>query len=674
MRGLLFKSGKEGQFIAGADLKELGALAYASDDARRMGMKVGHDLFNKFSELPFPTVALVSGNCMGGGTELILSMDYRIAGLHRSTKIALPEVKVGIIPGWGGTQRMPRVVGIHNAIDMICSGDPIDAKKAAEIGLVFDAVPDEDLVDAGRRLIDYTQETGEWKTNREKFAQPMGLSEDQMNFNFAVSEGYIYGKTKGQYPAPLIALSAMKKGLNLPLKQGLQVELEHSMEVAGTEISGNMISVFFANNAVSRDKGVSNPDIKPRDVKSVGVLGAGLMGAGIATAHARSGYPTVMVDVNQEAITAGLKRATDVVAKRIQIKRATHEDMQNLLAMLNTSTAMTAFQNSDVVIEAVPEKEELKTQVYGELAKVMRDDAILASNTSTISITRMAKSAPNPARFVGMHFFLPVDRMQLVEVIRGEQTDDETVATIVNLAKKIRKVPIVCNDCAGFLVNRILLPYMNEAMLLVLEGVSMDRIDKVAEKFGMPMGPIALSDMVGIDTMYGAGKVMGAAYSDRTVNVNIVEELVKEGRLGKKSGAGFRQFAGPKGKPAADPAFEPILARCKLDEIDISDDEIKDRLFLSMLLEAVRLLDEGIVASPAHVDMGMILGTGFPPFRGGLLRWCDNEGAANIVDRADKLAPLGKRFEAPDSLRQMAKEDGKFYPIPKDIVAMLKEK
>ncbi|QDU80091.1 Fatty acid oxidation complex subunit alpha [Polystyrenella longa] len=673
LRGLLFKSGKEGQFIAGADLKELGALAYASEAARRTGMQVGHDLFNKFSELPFPTIALVSGNCMGGGTELILSMDYRIAGLHRSTKIALPEVKVGIIPGWGGTQRMPRVVGIHHAIDMICSGDPVDAKKGAEIGLVFDAVPDEGLIDAGCRLIDYTQETGEWKTSRVKFQQPMGLSEDQLNFNFAVSEGYIKGKTKGQYPAPLIALSAMKKGLNLPLEQGLQVEIEHSMEVAGTETSANMISVFFANNAVSRDKGVSNPNVEPREIKTVGVLGAGLMGAGIATAHARSGFPTVMVDVNEEAVAAGLKRASDVIGKRIKIKRASHEDMQDLLATLNTSTSTTAFQNCDVVIEAVPEKEELKTKVYRELAKVMRDDAILASNTSTISITRMAEAAPNPERFVGMHFFLPVDRMQLVEVIRGKKTDDETVATIVSLAKKIRKIPIVCNDCAGFLVNRILLPYMNEAMLLLLEGISMDRIDKVAERFGMPMGPIALSDMVGIDTMLGAGKVMDAAYSDRTVKVNIVNELVKAGRLGKKSGAGFRQFTGPKAKPAPDPEFDPIFESCKLDEKELSDEQIQDRLFLSMLLEAVRLLDEGIVASPAHVDMGMILGTGFPPFRGGLLRWCDNEGAANIVDRADKLAPLGKRFEALDSLRQMAKEDGKFYPVPKDIVAMLKE-
>ncbi|MEZ6048835.1 MAG: 3-hydroxyacyl-CoA dehydrogenase NAD-binding domain-containing protein [Planctomycetaceae bacterium] len=528
LRGLIFQSGKEGQFIAGADLKELGALAFASKEARRMGMQIGHNLFNKFAKLPFPSVALIAGNCMGGGTEMILSMDYRIAGLHPATKIALPEVKVGIIPGWGGTQRMPRVIGINYAIEMICSGEPVDAKRAAEIGLVFDAVPVESLVEEACRLIEYTQKTGEWKKNREKFQQPLGLSEDQMYFNFAVAEGFVRGKTGGHYPAPLIALKAMQKGLNLPLQEGLQVELEHSMEVTGSENSANMISVFFANNAVSRDKGVSNPDIKPREVKSVGVLGGGLMGAGIATAHARINFPTTMVDVNQEAVAAGLKRATDVIEKRIKIKRATPEDMQHLLMMLNTSTSQTAFQDCDVVIEAVPEKEELKTKVYGQLAQVMRDDAILATNTSTISITRMAESAPHPERFVGMHFFLPVDRMQLVEVIRGEKTDDETVATIVNLAKKIRKVPIVCNDCPGFLVNRVLLPYMNEAMLLLLEGVPMDLIDKVATDFGMPMGPIALSDMVGLDTMYGAGKVMSAAYSDRVVDVNIVGELVKQ--------------------------------------------------------------------------------------------------------------------------------------------------
>ncbi|QDU80418.1 Fatty acid oxidation complex subunit alpha [Polystyrenella longa] len=673
LRGLLLQSGKDGQFVAGADLNELGALAYASPAARRMGMQVGHDLFNKLSALPFPTVALVAGNCMGGGTEMILSMDYRLAGLHPATRIALPESKIGIIPGWGGTQRMPRVIGMHHAIEMICSGEPVDGRRAAELGLVFDAVPVDSLIDEGCRLIEQAQATGEWKTNRELFQQPLGLSDDQLRFNFLAAESVVQAQTKGQYPAPLVALKAMKEGLNLPLKEGLQVELDCSMEVAGTEHSANMISVFFANNTVSRDKGTTDPAIQPRNVQSVGVLGAGLMGAGIATAHARGGFPTTMVDVNQDAVAAGMKRAISVIDKRIKIKRATPEDMQQLLSKLNTSTSLSAFRDSDVIVEAVPENEDLKTQVYGQLAEVMKEDAILASNTSTISITRMAKSAPNPERFVGMHFFLPVDRMKLVEVIRGEETSDETVATIVNLAKKIKKVPIVCNDCPGFLVNRVIFPYMNEAMLLLQEGASMDKIDQVATQFGMPLGPIALSDMVGLDTMLGCVSVLNPAYSDRSVDVKVLSDLVIAGRLGKKNGSGFRQYVGPKGKPADDPAFEPILEKCRLDQREISEEEIRERLFLAMLLEAVRLLDEGIVSTPSHVDMGMILGTGFPAFRGGLLRWCDNEGAGNIVDRADRLASLGKRFEAPDSLRQMARSGEKFYPVPKDIVNNLKE-
>jgi 3-hydroxyacyl-CoA dehydrogenase/enoyl-CoA hydratase/3-hydroxybutyryl-CoA epimerase/3-hydroxyacyl-CoA dehydrogenase/enoyl-CoA hydratase/3-hydroxybutyryl-CoA epimerase/enoyl-CoA isomerase len=296
---------------------------------------------------------------------------------------------------------------------------------------------------------------------------------------------------------------------------------------------------------------------------------------------------------------------------------------------------------------------------------VLRPDAILASNTSTISITRMAAAAPDPARFVGMHFFHPVDRMELVEVIRGEQTSDETVATIVALAKAIRKTPIVVRDCPGFLVNRILFPYMNEALLLLAEGASMDAIDRAATSFGMPMGPIALEDLVGLDTAWYAGEVMLHAYKDRAVPTPILGDLVKAGRLGKKSGAGFRRFVGKQGRPEADPAFAPFLEKCRTGDRTPDDAEITDRLFLAMLLEATRALEEGIVREPADVDMGLILGIGFPPFRGGILRWCDTEGAAAIVERLAKYTHLGKRFEPTETLKRHARTGEAFYPLPK---------
>ena len=665
LKGLLLRSGKPGQFIAGADLNELGALVYLPKDQVKAALLEGHQLFDRISNLPFPTVSLIDGPCMGGGTELSLAMDERIASDSPKTRIGLPEVTIGLIPGWGGTQRLPRCVGLNFAIEMICSGEPVTPQKAAAIGLVFDVVPADRLVDEGRRLVEYLQTSGEWKKGRERRRQPLGMTEDQMRFAFACAEGQIKLKTKGQPSASLIALKSLQGGVNLPLDEGLAVERKVADEVIGSENSANLIGIFFMNTALGRDRGVADERVQPRSVRRTGVLGSGLMGAGIATAHARSGIPCAMVDVTDERLADGMSRARKVVESRIEIGRASPADMVQLLSFLSTSTSSSLFADCDVVVEAITENEKLKTQAYRDLANVMRDDAILATNTSTISITRMAQAAKRPERFVGMHFFFPVDRMQLVEVIRGEKTSDETVVTIVELARKLRKTPIVCNDCAGFLVNRILMPYMNEAILLLLEGASMYQIDRAATRFGFPMGPIALHDLVGLDTAFYAGKVMAAAYADRTVETPLLGKLVQTGRLGKKSGAGFRKFVGKQGTPTADPAFALFLEECRTASRTITDEEVEDRLLLAMLMEAVRTLEEDIVREPMHVDMGLILGIGFPPFRGGLLRWCDNVGAGRILERAEKYASLGKRFEPTAEFKAMAQSGKKFYPIPK---------
>lgn len=663
LRGLLFQGGKPGQFIAGADLNELGALAFAPKEQVLKGIEFGHTLFNRVSRLPFPTVALIDGNCMGGGTELVLSMDERLVAKGPQTKIALPEVKIGLLPAWGGTQRLPRLIGVNAAVEMICSGDTIDAAKAVALGFAFDAVPADKLVEEGLRLLNYLVESGEWTSRRARREQPVGLSADQAQFLFAAAEGFVKGKTKGQYPAPLAALKAIREGCNKTLEEGLKAEQEAALEVVGSPISANLIGVFFMGQRLARDPGVADPSVKPGVVNRVGVLGAGQMGAGIATAHARSGVPTVMVDVDNARVAAGLAKAQDVVMSRIKIGRATPMDMAAMLSTLNTATNHAVFADCDVVVEAVTENEKIKTEMYRELAKDLKPGAILASNTSTISITRMAESAPDPARFIGMHFFYPVDRMELVEVIRGEKTSDETVAATVALAKRLKKTPIVVNDCAGFLVNRVLFPYMNEALLLLTEGASMDAIDKAAIKFGMPMGPIALEDFVGLDTASYAGHVMLKAYPDRAVPTPIVDDLVKAGRLGQKSGAGFRKY-NAKGKAEADPAVDAFLAKHKTGDRVPSDAEITDRLFLAMLLEATRALEEGIVRDPSDVDMGLIYGIGFPPFKGGILRWADAEGAAKIVDKLGQYAALGKRFEPTESLKKLAASGGRFYPLP----------
>ena len=374
LQGLLLQSGKPGQFIAGADLNELGALASATREQVLEAVGAGHELFARLSGLPFPTVALVDGACMGGGTELILSLDERIVSSGK-TKIALPEVNVGLIPGWGGTQRLPRLIGIHAAIDMITSGAPQSPKLCVERGLAFDAVPAEQLLDEGRRVIGILRDDDLWQKNRQRRSQPLGLSEDQLSFAAAVSEGGVRAKTKGQYPAPLAALKAITRGINLPLEDGLKVEQEISLEVVGSTISANLIGVFFMNNQVARDPGFGGTSATPRDVARVGVLGTGQMGSGIATAHCRRGVPATMVDVDEQRIGWGMAAAKKVIESRMKIGRATPQDMANMLSLLSTSTSKTAFGECDVVVEAITENEDLKTAAYRELDGVLDERA-----------------------------------------------------------------------------------------------------------------------------------------------------------------------------------------------------------------------------------------------------------------------------------------------------------
>jgi 3-hydroxyacyl-CoA dehydrogenase/enoyl-CoA hydratase/3-hydroxybutyryl-CoA epimerase/3-hydroxyacyl-CoA dehydrogenase/enoyl-CoA hydratase/3-hydroxybutyryl-CoA epimerase/enoyl-CoA isomerase len=665
LRGVLFRSGKPGQFVAGADLNELAMMSYAKLEQVAGLTNMGHQLYNRISRLPFPTVALIDGGCLGGGTELVLTMDERLVSSASHTQISLPEVSIGILPGWGGTQRLPRLIGLNAAIEVICGGEKLSAQKAVTTGFAFDAVPAEKLVDEGRRLIGILHDLGEWKARRERLQGPMGLDADEMTFAFAVAEGAIKGKTKGQYPAPLVALKAIREGINKTLDEGLKVEQGGFGELAGSPIAANLIGIFFMKNRLARDPGVSDPSIKARPIKSVGVLGAGFMGAGIAAASARSGIRTSMVDVDDARLADGLKRASDVVMSRIKIGRSTPQDLGNMLALLNSSTSTKIFAENDVVIEAITENESVKKSVYKDLAAVIRDGAILASNTSTISITRLAESTPHPDRFVGMHFFNPVDRMELVEVIRGDKTSDETVATIVALAKQVRKTPIVVKDCAGFLVNRVLFPYMNESLVLLEDGATVESVDRAATKFGMPMGPLILTDLVGLDTAVYAGKVVAKAYPDRTVTSTILEEMLKASNPSDKKSLMKFWLSEKKSKAQPNPAALAIIAKHTKGTRPLEPEEITDRLFLPMLLEATRVLEEGIVREPGDVDMGLILGIGFPPFRGGILRWCDSLGAAAIVEKLGKYAHLGKRFEPTESLLRLAKTGETFYPRPK---------
>jgi 3-hydroxyacyl-CoA dehydrogenase/enoyl-CoA hydratase/3-hydroxybutyryl-CoA epimerase/3-hydroxyacyl-CoA dehydrogenase/enoyl-CoA hydratase/3-hydroxybutyryl-CoA epimerase/enoyl-CoA isomerase len=661
--GLVFRSGKPGMFIAGADLKELGSPKIEPNLTRRL-MQRGLDLFAGFENLPYPTVAAIDGSCLGGGLELTLAFDYRLASNNSRTELGLPETRIGLIPGWGGTQRFPRLVGPNIAADMICSGESARADRARQIGLVWDVVPAEKLLDEAIALVRWAIADGGWKEARQRKQQPVGLSEEQASFAFAVAKGQIMAKTGGNYPAPLAALEAIEKGCNLPLDEGLKIEMEKFVPLAGSTVSRNLISIFFQTTRLAKDTGSSDASVQPKSVKQVGVIGAGLMGSGIAGAHVRRGVPALMLDSVPAAVDKGIASITRSLMGRVEIGRMTPAEAADSLAKLSTGMSIQALADRDVVIEAIVENEEAKIKLYGEVQKVLPPGAILASNTSTISITRMARSVADPTRFAGMHFFNPVDRMQLVEVIRGEKTSEETVVTLVALARRISKTPIVVRDCPGFLVNRILFPYINESLLLIEEGVPARMIDKAATAFGMPMGPITLNDLVGLDTSLYAGRVVNTAFSDRAVPTRILDELVGAGRLGQKSGAGFYSYA-RSSRGADDPALAEFLSKCKrpVGNPEMKIDEIQDRLFLPMLTEATRVLAEGIVREAGDVDMGLILGIGFPSFRGGILRWADTMGMTSLQDRLKKYEPLGARFQPTELMRKLAVEGRGFYPM-----------
>jgi 3-hydroxyacyl-CoA dehydrogenase / enoyl-CoA hydratase / 3-hydroxybutyryl-CoA epimerase / enoyl-CoA isomerase len=659
LRGLILRSGKPGMFIAGADLKEMGGAAGNADEKRRVVLR-GLAVIAAFESLPYPTIAAIDGPCLGGGLEFALGFDFRIASTHPKTELGFPEVKIGLFPGWGGTQRFPRVIGPATAAELICSGESIKPERARQLGLIFDAVPSERLLDEAKRVLEWAAQTGAWREARRQKQEPVGLTEDQRSYTFAVARAVVLDKTKGQLPAPLAALDAIAEGCNLPLDDGLKIETEKFLPLLGSPISRNLIAVFFMTQRLQKDPGVADASVQPRPVERVGVLGAGLMGAGIAGAHVRRGIPVMMLDSNTQALEKGVAANVKVLQARVEIGRATPADVVQALGRLSTSQSLCAMADRDVVIEAVVENEEVKTALYKELQANLKPDAILASNTSTISITRMAKAWPRPENFAGMHFFNPVDRMQLVEVIRGERTSDQTVVTLVALAKRIGKTPIVVRDCPGFLVNRILFPYINESLALLEEGANPRAIDKAAGSFGMPMGPVMLNDLVGLDTALYAGRVVNTAFADRAKPTRVLDELVKAGRLGQKTGAGFYSYG--KGKRGADdPFLAELLGRLGARPREFSQEELQDRLFLPMLTEASRVLAEGIVREPGDVDMGLILGIGFPPWRGGLLRWADALGLPAVLEKLKKYAALGPRYAPTEQMKKLAAEGKGFY-------------
>lgn len=665
-KAVIFKSNKAKIYIAGADIEEIKSMT--TKEQFEAAVKGGQDIMNMVEDLPMPTIASIHGACMGGGCEFIMSCDYRIASEDSSTKIGLPEIQLGILPGFGGTQRMPRIIGLQAALDIILAGKAVNAKKALKIGLVDKMVHPNLLQD---QSVKWAKEliAGGGKKRRKKF-KPQGAVNKILE---GVGRGIVFKKaregvlkaTKGHYPAPLKALEVIQRTYGMSDRDaGMRIERDGFCVLGVTDISKNLIHVFHLTEMVKKQNGVPGVDIKPKDVKGLGILGAGTMGGGIAYVAADKGIQVRMKDLSTDALGKGLKHASDLWMKLLKRKSIDKYQFQQKIDLVSVTTDYSGFKNLDVVVEAIVEDMGIKQKVIGECAGQMRPDAIIATNTSSLSVTEMSKGHPRPEFFAGMHFFNPVNKMPLVEVIRGEKTSDETISTIYELSKKMGKMPVVVKDGPGFLVNRLLMPYMAEAAFLAEEGMSIEVVDKAyVKEFGMPMGPFELMDEVGLDVCLKVLKIFKKSFGERIEVANCMMALEKSGRLGRKNGKGFYHYSEDGKRGDVD---QSIYAALGLGQPTNPYDtkECLERGIFAMVNEcALALVEDRIVETPHEVDLAMIMGTGFPPFRGGLVKYTDSIGTQYVADQLSMYSANRKavRLKPSTPLANMAKGNRKFY-------------
>ncbi|HVC97414.1 MAG TPA: 3-hydroxyacyl-CoA dehydrogenase NAD-binding domain-containing protein [Pirellulales bacterium] len=666
LAGLIFRSAKPGIFIAGADLREFAAAKNPTAEQTVAVANRGRLLFQRLSRCPFVTVAAIDGVCVGGGAELAIWCDRRIMTTSPKAQFGFPEVKLGMFPGWGGTARTPRIVGLGNAVELVTGGESIDGRTAALMGLISDLVSSDRLGAASLALVRSEQASKQYLADRRRWSQPLSIDETELGFLGATASGYIQQQTKGQYPAPLAALEVLLGAASLDVDAAGSMEAEGFAALFGTPINRALINVFFLTDRNKKDSGVEKrdpnaPEVKVREIKRVGVFGAGIMGSGIAAATIKRDLTVTITDAAPAALAGGVRTILEEVAYDKAMKGTNPQKLLKFAPLVKATTLDAEFTNCDLVIEAVVENPKVKMDLYARLEPLLADETILASNTSAISIGRLAEKLKRPERFCGIHFFNPVRKMPLVEVIRGPKTSDATVAAAVAFAKAIGKSPIVVNDGPGFLVNRLLLPYMNEALELILDGVDIKAIESAAKSFGMPMGPITLYDVVGLDTAFYAGQVMREAFSDRIVESPLLGAMVKAGRLGQKSLAGFYKYKDKLGRGEPDAQLADVVKPLVRKQEKLTQDQITSRLFLPMVLEATRILSERKVRDPRDVDLGLIYGIGFPPFKGGLLFWADTLGANKLIEMLKPLEPLGARYQPTPMLTEMAKEKKSFY-------------
>jgi 3-hydroxyacyl-CoA dehydrogenase/enoyl-CoA hydratase/3-hydroxybutyryl-CoA epimerase len=659
IKACVITSAKDGIFIVGADIDEIKNITDAAQGEK--GAAAGQAIFSKLEKLPFPVVCVINGACMGGGTELSLACHYRLATDSPKTKIGLPEVMLGIVPGFGGTQRLPRLIGLQRSLPLILSGKTLDGVRAYKSAIVDKVIPtsfyeryvdefvNELLAGKGKKYIERRKVKGLVNVLLESIGKGLIYSQAKKS---------VLKETKGHYPAPLRALQSVKEGFSKSLDDGLKVEAKYLGEMIATPISKNLIRIFRLTEDIKKNTGVSDKNISTPHIRYSGVLGAGVMGGGIAYLFSDNNVEVRLKDINHQAIGLGLDASRKLYDRKLRQRRITKRELSRKMAYITGSLNYEGFGRCDVVVEAIVENMDIKKKVIAELSGYVKDECIVASNTSSLSITEMATAYKKPENFIGMHFFNPVHRMPLVEIIRGTQTSDLTVAAIYSFSKKLGKTPIVVKDGAGFLVNRLLMPYLNEAGFLLEEGVRIETMDKVMLDFGMPMGPALLIDEVGVDVAYKVGKIFENAFGARVQGSHALEKLYNDKRLGKKGKLGF-YIHGDK-RPVVDEKVYSLLDG--KGSGSVSAEEMIQRMTYPMINEAAMCLAEGIVGNVDDIEIGMIFGTGFPPFRGGLMRYADTEGIDKVVTTLDSLTQkFGERFKPCDYLIDMKKNGKKFY-------------
>jgi 3-hydroxyacyl-CoA dehydrogenase / enoyl-CoA hydratase / 3-hydroxybutyryl-CoA epimerase len=660
VRAVVVRSGKDGTFITGADINEIAGVTDPAVGTRAATM--GQQVFRRLEQLNLPTVAAVDGICLGGGTELILACDVRIASDRPETKIGLPEVKLGIIPGFGGTTRLPRLVGLRDALGMILTGTNVSARKAQRIGLIAERMHPGVLYDRARELsLELAAAGGTRRTRRRKPLLARMLDDTPLGRRIVLRQArrQVLKETQGHYPAPLRALEVVRRSAGRPLDEAFAIEAQALGELVVTDVSKNLIHVF---HLLESAKKAGPSGAQPHRVERVAVLGAGVMGGGIAQLLAYRELEVRLKDINDAALGLGLRHARGMFDRLVGRNRLERRDAERRMSAIAPTLEYTGFGGVDVVIEAVVERMDVKKQVLRETESHVRDDCVLASNTSSLSITEMQSALQRPASFAGMHFFNPVHRMPLVEVIRGARSSDATIATIVALTRRLDKVPVVVHDGPGFLVNRILAPYLNEAAWLLADGASVQQVDRTLRRYGMPMGPLRLLDEVGLDVARHAGTVMSEAFGERLNAPAAMAALERTELLGRKGGLGFYRYEDGRDRGVNEEIYGRLGEAVPGQRRELPEQEILDRTLLAMVNEAARVLEDGIVGTAGEVDLGMITGTGFPPFRGGLLRWADARGLDTVLTSLEALETRhGPRFSPAPLLRQYAAAGRGFY-------------